>query len=159
MSAEGRGVDSDLEAWRATLRTPEQEQTDRDVARLVFGEEVSERRCLFLKRVRMGDETRVAGWTEIPRYSSRIEDAWKVVERMREQGWAFMMCDWANPLGDPTDDPLSGAVMHFNKLVDGRVVRGRTNGEKAAGPEGICRAALNACAALAAAPAAGGEGE
>ena len=70
---------------------------------------------------------------EPPKYSTRIEDAWLVVEVMRERGWTF---EFDNIAGEST------ATFWQSRGGSGRW--GRVYSTTDASPLAICKAALSA---------------
>lgn len=75
-------TDEEIDAMEAGL------QMDRLISLAVFGLEVQE--CLVGSH-----PPGCPGNTQLPRYSTYLPDAWLVVERMRQRGACFQLCDQA----------------------------------------------------------------
>ena len=127
----------------------EQRQWCEDWERFVFGP--YSRRC-----ARCGTRTSANFSTKsgpcappVPRYSQDIAAAWLVVKHMQERGWSFAM--WSVCMFSRVPGPIAAFVNsvyppkspHGPEPVDGAVY-----GFGAAMPESICRAALEALAAV-----------
>ena len=98
-------------------------ELDREVAEKVMGWRIPET-WLYSEMGHDGEVLR-----EVPLYSSSIEAAWLVMEKMREKGWSFG-CSCI-----PTDDTW---IANFGSIYISAPTA----------PEAICRAALAALAAV-----------